>query len=190
LIFAGDFQKSNTDIETDQFVSWINKLEFNHKIIVPGNHDKNINANFISKINAHVLLNSAVEISGVKILGFAFNKKPDDWELDKYPDAFWIDQEDFYEECNKLCANFDFCDILITHMPPFNVLDQFRNKPTGSHKLKMLSKFLHPEIHAFGHIHESFGICHDGLTTYINCSMIDAQNKKLRNPICLYFKKR
>ena len=49
-------------------------------------------------------------------------------------------------------------DILITHCPPFGILDKANsNKNGGSKALQAISAHRKPKYHIFGHIHEGFG---------------------------------
>lgn len=49
-------------------------------------------------------------------------------------------------------------DLLITHGPPFGLLDSGKNgKRAGSEALKLAVENIKPKYHIFGHIHESKG---------------------------------
>lgn len=49
-------------------------------------------------------------------------------------------------------------DILITHWPPFGILDQISHKEKGGSKgLLEFVRAIKPKIHIFGHIHEKRG---------------------------------
>ncbi len=60
-------------------------------------------------------------------------------------------------------------DILVTHCPPFGILDKANsNKNGGSKALQAISAHRKPKYHIFGHIHEGKGIQKIGQTLYIN----------------------
>jgi Icc-related predicted phosphoesterase len=49
-------------------------------------------------------------------------------------------------------------DVLITHWPPFGILDQISHKEKGGSKgLLEFVRAIKPKIHIFGHIHEKRG---------------------------------
>ena len=49
-------------------------------------------------------------------------------------------------------------DILITHCPPYKILDKNgKGVRAGSRYLREISLDRKPTVHIFGHIHESFG---------------------------------
>jgi len=81
-------------------------------------------------------------------------------------------------------------DVLITHYPPFGILDKsFRNELCGSMKIKKLVDDIKPKIHAFGHIHEGYGIKNTKDTKFINCSLLDRDNGLVNEPIVVDYLK-
>jgi Icc-related predicted phosphoesterase len=60
-------------------------------------------------------------------------------------------------------------DILITHGPPYGILDKNRvGFSAGCQSLKRAVKRIHPKLHVFGHIHEAGGMVEMGGTTFVN----------------------
>lgn len=60
-------------------------------------------------------------------------------------------------------------DILITHCPPFDILDKSaKGKNGGSKALRAVSLDRKPKYHIFGHIHEAMGMSKIGDTMYLN----------------------
>ena len=67
----------------------------------------------------------------------------------------------------------DSTDILITHGPPYGILDNNgRGTFCGSKSLLERVQILKPKYHIFGHIHESYGVQKINSTTFINASFI------------------
>ena len=63
-------------------------------------------------------------------------------------------------------------DILITHCPPYKILDQNRKGVrAGSRYLREISLDRKPFVHVFGHIHESSGEQLFNDTRYINAAL-------------------
>ena len=84
--------------------------------------------------------------------------------------AFQIPRIDLGEKWKKIPSSVD---ILITHMPPYGVLDENAGKVKAGCKdlLRLVTEKLKPRIHVFGHIHESRGWTNLGKTLFINASI-------------------
>lgn len=86
---------------------------------------------------------------------------------------------------NAYWNNFQGCEILLSHGPPFGFLDNVPGAgPQGS---KGLLEYIHreqPRLVVCGHLHESYGrtILNDGETLLINASYINAYGEGY-NPI-------
>lgn len=81
-------------------------------------------------------------------------------------------------------------DILITHGPPYGILDTIsseNDQSLGCMDLLNRIKEIKPKIHVFGHIHGGRGIeCIDG-TLFINASVLNEQYEYTNKPITLDF---
>ncbi|MFZ1612959.1 MAG: metallophosphoesterase, partial [Holophaga sp.] len=87
-------------------------------------------------------------------------------------------------------------DVLITHGPPYGVLDEVRPRMTawgpveegsgnlGCEKLAIRLTTVRPRLHVFGHIHDGAGFLQKGGTTYINASVCDEDYKPV-NPVLM-----
>ena len=96
--------------------------------------------------------------------------------------AFQIPASDLIEKWTKIPKSVD---ILITHMPPFGILDlNSGNVRSGCKDLvKIVTEKIRPRIHLFGHIHESHGWEVRNNTTFINAASRKPRSKTLNNPI-------
>jgi len=84
-------------------------------------------------------------------------------------------------------------DVLITHGPPYGILDQChywdpyfgidynRNVHIGCRDLLNELKRIKPKVHIFGHIHESYGQMRQDDITFINASHMTG-NYEAKNP--------
>ncbi|MRX48262.1 metallophosphatase domain-containing protein [Pedobacter puniceum] len=164
LIHCGDVTEYGTEDELEDFIYWFTKQNYTHKIFIAGNHDlclENISKKQKKAIippNITYLENKGININGINIygspvtpyyLGMAFNRKRGD-EIRK----IW----------NKIPLN---TDILITHTPPFTIMD---NKLGCEDLLKTLQK-VKPKLAVFGHIHEHYGTQEKNGTAYINAAI-------------------
>ena len=59
-------------------------------------------------------------------------------------------------------------DVLITHCPPYGILDFDLDRNWGSEELLAAVTKLSPHAHLFGHIHKSHGIEQLGSTIFSN----------------------
>ena len=101
--------------------------------------------------------------------------------------AFQIARTDLCKKWEKIPA---CVDILITHMPPYGLLDENAGKVKAGCKdlLKLVTEKLKPQIHVFGHIHESRGWTWLGKTLFINASV--SRGSSVNSPIVVdYFMK-
>ena len=101
--------------------------------------------------------------------------------------AFQIARTDLCKKWEKIPASVD---ILITHMPPYGLLDENAGKVKAGCKdlLKLVTEKLKPQIHVFGHIHESRGWTWLGKTLFINASV--SRGSSVNSPIVVdYFMK-
>lgn len=181
LFHTGDVAKFGTKEEIIEFLDWFEHLDFPHKVFVAGNHDfffeQADSAELASMIpaNVHYLNDTGVVLEGHHIWGspiqptflhFAFNRNRgaairQHWDL--IPNT---------------------ADILLTHGPPFQILDQtVTGLNVGCEDLLQAIKRVQPRIHAFGHIHEAYGREKQGNCTFINGSVLDVNYRLSNDPV-------
>lgn len=198
LIYCGDFTMSGKTSEVQIFMDWFISLPHKYKILVPGNHDmvlyepmdrlyrrirkygkNNILMRQFSQImhaksvlhkyrhHFYFLVNSGIKIEGIHFYGHC--------------------------HCNKSVKKWDTCDnsshsipiktdVLITHVPPYGILDN----NLGCKKLLRSVKKVKPYIHVFGHVHEHGGnmvVDNNNHTFFVNCSIMDEQYRVKNKPI-------
>lgn len=182
LIHCGDFTNEGKLGEVENFLLWFNKQNFKYKILVSGNHDKAIKKHpnairLYQDLGIHVLTNSGVTINDVTFWGGhqtphfrsginmseierLRNNDPNPWEA----------------------MPMETC-VLITHAPPFGILDtNSRGEHIGCNLIAKEVQRVQPWMHLFGHVHE-----HNGksltfnATTYMNCSNLDLHHNVIRS---------
>jgi Icc-related predicted phosphoesterase len=101
--------------------------------------------------NAYNINQKTFDCNGYRFIGYQFTNPfiGGIFEKNEY------EQRLDFSELKKLCNN-KF--ILITHGPPFGILDKVGNKNVGSKALLNFIQETKPEFHFFGHIHEQAGI--------------------------------
>lgn len=157
LIVAGDLTARDTHGEYLRFYSWLHKQKYKHYIFIAGNHDNLIEKDeVLTRGLAHTtyLCDSGTQFEGLKIWGSPWTKTFPGMNLNCK--AFTVDtEEEFAEEWSLIP---DDVDILVTHSPPFGILDKTASKErVGSIALRNIVARIQPKLHVFGHIHENGG---------------------------------
>jgi Icc-related predicted phosphoesterase len=82
----------------------------------------------------------------------------------------------------KIPANLD---ILVTHGPPFGIVDEvIRNyEHVGCHDLREAILDKKPRVHISGHIHHGYGLGMLGTTLCINASTCNESYKPINAPV-------
>jgi Icc-related predicted phosphoesterase len=82
-------------------------------------------------------------------------------------------------------------DILLTHGPPYSILDQSLRTPHLGCKelLKSVSTIVQPKLHVFGHVHGGHGQLKNeaelGKTLFVNASLCDSKFHIVHSPIVI-----
>jgi hypothetical protein len=127
--------------------------------------------------NATVLINEGIEIAGLKIWGSPVTPL--------YGGAFGLSSP---TDRVKLYAKIpDGLDILVTHGPPYGILDR---SPVALHHagcpqlLEAVTR-LKPKLHVFGHIHGAHGMVSTEDTLYVNAALLGPGGDLSASPVVL-----
>lgn len=189
LIHAGDiFGPSDIFLQQaflGNFNYWLDKQPAKNKLLVAGNHDwyfeKCYDLRQKPLINCDYLLDEMIEIEGLKIYGTPWQPIFLDW-------AFNLPED---ELCKKWELIPEGLDILITHCPPYGILDEcseYRGPGmvhVGSKSLAKRIEEVKPKLCVFGHIHESYGQIEKNGIRYVNASVLDGDYKMKNEPIVI-----
>lgn len=159
LFHHGDATSIGNDKQIERFSKFMeNQLNnFDHIIFVPGNHDrmfeedeKKAREMMGSNSRLHVLINQSVTLFDLKIYGSPFSLEYNNW-------AFMKKGEEIFKEWAKIPNDVE---VLITHSPPYGILDHEGGIPLGCNNLmyRIETDFKNLILHGFGHIHGSNGI--------------------------------
>lgn len=180
LIHAGDATNRGQVDEIVAFNEWFSGFPHKHKIFVAGNHDwlfetRPKYAQSLLAKNVVYLQDSAVEILDLKIYGSPWQPRFFDW-------AFNLNRGDEMAEKWKLIPNE--VDILITHGPPFGILDETpRGDFAGCEELRKRVEEIRPRLHVFGHIHFGYGTEEKFGVRFVNASNCDEDYLPTNLPI-------
>jgi len=161
LIIAGDACNIGSVDDVLLFNKWLQDIQafdiFKHIIFVAGNHDrlfeydKNLARNFLDKRLLY-LEDELVEIDGIKFYGTPWQLPFNNW-------AFNIPEDKLADKFARIPEGID---ILITHSPPYGIMDSTpRNFKLGSKSLLDRVYKVRPKFHCFGHIHHGYGAYKD-----------------------------
>ena len=170
IIHSGDMSENGTDSEVLDFLEWFCDLDFRHKIFVAGNHDLCLDGKQIEGLpdNCLYLCNSGVEIEGVKFWGI----------------PYFLSNELNGDTAQLMAKIPQKTDILITHRPPYGILDFEENNHFGCLNLQQFVPKTRPKYHLFGHVHAGYGVEKSQYTTFVNASLI-RKNKIKNEPFLL-----
>ncbi|MCH2046026.1 MAG: metallophosphatase domain-containing protein [Saprospiraceae bacterium] len=180
IIHAGDFCAFENEELMHDFFDWYQDLDFDTKILIGGNHDffaakQSRKFQQLLPKNITYLNDSGMTIDGINIWGSPVQPDLVGWAFGKRRGL-------------EMKAHWDLIpkdtDLLITHTPPFGILDKSSSRRAlGCEELKKKLDYLDLQVHIFGHIHASYGEQLIGKTKYINASNMDSKKGLVNPPI-------
>lgn len=189
LILAGDILANRSgDPDTDaafqlnairELDAYCGTLGFKHVLLIAGNHDwvfeRYREAHHVLKHIVY-LEDSGTEIEGVKFWGSPHQPWFYDWAFN-------------HPRKGAALAHYwslipDDTDVLITHGPPYGILDLpfGRGEPAGCELLLTRVREVNPRVHIFGHIHGSYGTKRIGETLFLNACLCDERYEPVNPP--------
>lgn len=189
LIVAGDLTARHTQDEFYEFANWIRNQEYEDKIVIAGNHDTWFQEadswyikNWIDTGEFEFLHDDGTELeNGLKIWGSPWSL----WFHGINPNCkAFVDKEKKLEK--KFQKIPTATDILITHSPPYGILDKtYEENHVGSESLRYhVINRIKPKIHVYGHIHECGGkVCDTTLTKFVNASYVNENYQPVNKPV-------
>lgn len=184
LIHAGDCLGVGTLEELADLNDWLGALPHRHKLLIAGNHDwclQDEPAEAEAMLTAVTYLRDrGATIAGLKFWGSPWTPVFFDW-------AFNRARGEPIAERWRLIP--DDTDVLITHGPPYGILDQVmtgtRGESVGCEALRARVEEVRPRLHVFGHIHEGYGRQERDGCLYVNASTCLVSFKPLNPPIVI-----
>lgn len=147
-----------------EFCHWTMRQKYSKVIFIAGNHDNCLVGNpsmhqgpyeDIGRPEIAYLFDNGIEFEGLKIWGSPWTMKFPG--MNPHCMAFTVDtEEELADKFEKIPHD---TDILITHSPPYGILDKIVDgRNVGSKYLHAWFKYVErPKLHVFGHIHEAYG---------------------------------
>ncbi len=184
LIVAGDLTAGDMGNDWMQVCIWLMDQKYKKIIVVAGNHDNCLKWNKENVVisedhdsRIQYLRDSGTEFEGLKIWGSPWSL----WFHGINPKckAFTGSEKDL---AKKFALIPDDIDILITHSPPYAILDIVKKNNSNSYEnvgsKALAEKVGHmknlPKLWVWGHIHECYGT--DLPVRHKRCIMINASH--------------
>ena len=162
IVHSGDFTHYGTEKECLDFLNWFIALPYKHKIFVVGNHDLCLyDADNIEDLpaNVHFLQDRGITVDGVKFYGTGF----------MHYRAIPPDTQ-----------------VLVTHEPPFGILDREESLGIGEYGSTEIRKQVLAlpalRLHLFGHSHNGYGLYQENGVTFSNGALMAYEIKIERVP--------
>lgn len=171
IIHSGDISFAGSENEVMDFIEWFGALPYKYKIFIAGNHDACLFEANIDGLpeNCYYLCNSSVTIQGVKFYGTPMFMED-------------LMSDDYDTNMQKIPSD---TNVLITHQPPYSILDFSANINHGDSNLLEIVLKTKPKFHLFGHIHGAYGIEKSEHTTFVNAAILSENYELLNEPILL-----
>jgi Icc-related predicted phosphoesterase len=182
LIHCGDFCnfQNEDELTLEDADMWFAEAPATHVLCIGGNHDFPLQRREFRFSHATYLQDSLLELGGLKIYGTP-------WCPDLTGFAFYATEAELIERWRGIPSDID---ILISHTPPYGILDfpSTGSPHLGCPHLRRELKRIRPGLHAFGHVHASFGTYKDETTHYVNAAVVGGRDLVVRNAatvVCL-----
>lgn len=193
LIIAGDLTARDNKYEYVQFSEWFLQQDYRKKIVISGNHEGCIERGdyYFNHEWLGYLQDSGTEFEGLKIWGSPWTPEFCNWYFMKKRG------KEIKEKWDLIPNDID---ILITHGPPYGILDSTSfscRRPYGTDHcgcvdLREAIERIQPKLHVFGHIHEGYGQivlkCTPRDVLCVNASIMDKDYQPVNKPISIELK--
>lgn len=201
LVHCGDLTNAGSLAEINQFGLWLGQQDYEHKVVIAGNHDKLFERDVH---NARQLLGDGfngvvyLEDSWCSLRGLNFYGSPwtpsfgTGWAYQLTSDAHASER---WERIEAARAALGHIDVLITHGPMRGVLDQtddmtmvaglLSKERVGCRQLRDTMRRVKPQLHLFGHIHESPGIQVAEGVCHVNAASCDLSYRVQQKPVVI-----
>lgn len=190
IIHSGDALSRGTVLEFSKFINTFQSLPHKYKIYVPGNHDiitetnETVIKEQCKKNNIIYLNDSGIEIENIKLWGSGVTPRFHNWAWNRDSLDSGTSYTDSNPKYKPIQPHWDLIpadtDILITHGPPYGILDisVHNGANCGCKLLKNRILEVKPKYHLFGHIHHYGGQTQKlGDTICVNAAVCDESYK-------------
>jgi Icc-related predicted phosphoesterase len=184
LLIAGDLTFQADVLELQKFNDWLDDQDFEHKIIIPGNHDLLFEKDWDLACTlvpaADAILNQEMYwANDLKIWGEPRQPEFFDW-------AFNVPRDRMKKDCWDKIPTYEKLDVLLTHGPPWGVCDvNNEGVHVGCAAQRDWILKHQPRVVVCGHIHPGYGLGMLGNTLIVNASVCNKWYEPLNPPVVL-----
>lgn len=189
LISCGDETLKGSLTALEDFCAWFKEQPHKQKLFIFGNHSvgtetsgskREASIQMVRGTGAHYLEDSGIEIDGLHYWGSPVQPRFFDREWNRDRGA------DIAKHWDKIP---DDTNVLITHGPPFDILDQ---APRGFGEfdnvgcqdlLARIKQLKQLRLNCFGHIHHAHGLIEQDGVIFANAAICDERYKPTNDPI-------
>lgn len=204
LIHAGDFTESRPPKphEYKDFVDWFSSQPHKDKMLISGNRDQFMDTKtskkyektsgfWMEQMQAYVKEEKTFKYLEDQQLTLSYGENKvkifgSPWTAiyGKPGKAFQIPNSNLNERWENIPRD---TDILITHMPPYQIRDSNSGKVrSGCQDLaRTVIDRVKPKLHVFGHIHESYGWENKEGILFVNAASKRPRSKHLNSPVVI-----
>jgi Icc-related predicted phosphoesterase len=182
LVCSGDVTIRGHKHEVISFLNWFTTQPAKHKVFIAGNHDfifqeqPEVIKKLVEGYDVIYLEESSVTLMGYKIYGTPWTPEFHAW-------AFNGDEQ----QCRLTASLIPLdTDILLSHGPPADILDSVLRPPgkrVGCYYMRERLREVKPLVHAFGHIHEDYGVHVEDGTVFVNASSCNLRYEPINYPV-------
>ena len=174
LIHAGDFTNIGNRGAILEFGTWLRALDYEHKVVIAGNHDKLFEKDFLV---AHKILKTAcpsvryMQDDGCEVMGLKMWGSP--WQPEFMGWAFNVPRGNLWKKWEAIPPGLD---VLVTHGPPSGGLggNLVTGEEVGDEELYKAIFEKRPRVHICGHIHPGYGKREKDGITFVNAALFDS----------------
>jgi len=192
LVHAGDWTHRGEEHHTIDFLQWLNRQNYAHKVFIAGNHDfypERHPTEFRALVALHAptviyLEDETVTIEGLKFHGSPVSPWFCDWAFNRGRGT------DIQHHWDLIPSDVD---VLITHGPILGYGDKL--SAYGSEPGKNIgcadllntidSRLTNLKLHVSGHIHEGAGTYQHGNIIAVNASVLNEQYRMRNQPVVI-----
>jgi Icc-related predicted phosphoesterase len=154
-LFLGDVTDMGTGEDAIGIIQDINSEVY----VIPGNCDPRDMPRKISDV-AHDMHGKSTEIDGIHFAGLGGSN------ITIFGTPFELTENELYQGLKKISKKGM---VLMTHVPPYGILDQIPSgQSVGSKAVKRIVDEFEPILALSGHVHEARGIVEQDGTVFVN----------------------
>lgn len=208
LIVAGDLSDQGDPKEVLDFADWIDQQDFPVKIVIAGNHDVTLDEKYyhrkgkdrfkLPKVDPRELIKRLKSVccyledesakifplkdgsGGLRVWGTPWQPKFCDWAFNR-PRGRRLARK-----WERIPTN---TDLVVVHGPPLGRGDETKSGERAGciDLLREIQERVRPQLLVNGHIHEGYGVCNDGVTTFVNAALYTSRSRPIRKPVVIDF---